>query len=166
MNEMITKAVQELTNIIGGRLSELKHELCAELGLSSYNKTKSPIAVFNHLASIIEKYLSFVPEQSFVYATLIHLRQSELLQWLLNISIYLGTIEKPDVLFPELERIFHYWNIHSREQTLIQFYQSIPYDHSLNNRDRAQIQAMIQYQQNIIATGFNVSISNRKSPYF
>ncbi|CAF4183220.1 unnamed protein product, partial [Rotaria magnacalcarata] len=110
------------------RLSKLKQEMRDELELSTYNKKKSPIAVFNHLASAVEKYLSFIPEQTFTYATLIHLRQNELLQWLLNISIYLGSIQKPETFVAELQRILGHQNHHARQQILTQFYQSLPSD--------------------------------------
>lgn len=157
---MQTKAVEELTSAIIGRLSELKQEVHGELGLSSYNKKKSPIAVFNHLTSIVEKYLSFIPEQSFVYVTLIHLRQNELLQSLLNISIYLGTIEAPGAFIAELERICHPQSAHLRLQILLHFYQSLPYDPNITEMDYNRLQAMIQQQQNVVTALQNVSCFN------
>jgi hypothetical protein len=157
---MQTKAVEELTSAIIGRLSELKQEVHGELGLSSYNKKKSPIAVFNHLTSIVEKYLSFIPEQSFVYVTLIHLRQNELLQSLLNISIYLGTIEAPGAFIAELERICHPQSAHLRLQILLHFYQSLPYDPNITEMDYRRLQAMIQQQQNVVTALQNVSCFN------
>lgn len=157
---MQTKAVEELTSTVLGRLSELKQEVRDELGLSSYNKKKSPIAVFNHLISIVEKYLSFAPEQSYVYVTLIHLRQNELLQSLLNISIYLGTIETPDVFIAELERICHPQSAHLRLQILLHFYQSLPYNPNITAMEYGRLQAMIQQQHNVVTALQNVSCFN------
>jgi hypothetical protein len=157
---MKTKAMEELTGTIIERLSALKQEVHGELGLSSYNKKKSPIAVFNHLTSIVEKYLSFIPEQSFLYTTLIQLRQDELLQSLLNISIYLGTIETPDVFIAKLEPFFRPQNDHSREQFLMQYYQSLPFDPNISAMEYGRIQAMIQQQQNALIARQNVSCFN------
>jgi hypothetical protein len=157
---MQTKALEELTSTIVERLSELKQEVQGEVGLSSYNKKKSPIAVFNHLTSIVEKYLPFISEQPFVYATLIHLRQNELLQWLFNISIYLGTIETPDMFIVELQKIFHYQDGYVRQQIMMQFYQSLSYNPNINEMEYRRIQAMIQHQQNVLMSSQNVSCVN------
>ncbi|CAF1112321.1 unnamed protein product [Rotaria sordida] len=119
ISEMQTKAVEDLISTIAARLSDFRQEMHGELGPSSYNKKKSPIAVFNHLASIIEKYLLFIPEQSLAYYTLIQLRQNELLQWLLNISIYLGSFERPDLFAVELDKICRHQSDHLRLQTLM-----------------------------------------------
>ncbi|CAF4753864.1 unnamed protein product [Rotaria socialis] len=153
IKEIQTAAVEELTSTIEERLSELKQEMRDELELSAYNKKKSPIAVFNHLASTVEKYLSFIPEQTFTYATLIHLRQNELLQWLLNISIYLGSIQKPETFIAELQRILGHQNHHERQQILTQFYQSLPSDPDISERDHQRLEAMIQQQQNRLTYG-------------
>ncbi len=163
---MQTKAVEVLTSTIIERLSELKQEMSRELGLSSYNKKKSPIAVFNYLTSIVEKYLSFIPEQSFVYVTLIHLRQNELLQSLLNISIYLATIQTPGVFIPELEKICHPQSTQLRLQILMNFYQSLPFDPNITEMDYRRLQAMIQQQHNVATVLQNVSCFNRKGSNF
>ena len=156
---MQTKAVELLISSTMERLSQLKQEVSDELGLSSYNKRKSPIAVFNYLVTIVEKYLSFVPEQSFLYVTLIHLRQNELLQWLLNISIYLGTIDTPDVFISELQKIFLHQNIHLRQQNLAQFHYSLQFNPNIQGMDYLRLQTMIQQQQNIQPPLQNVSCS-------
>jgi hypothetical protein len=140
----------------------LKEQVRGELGLSSYNKKKSPIAVFNHLISIVEKYLSFIPEQSFVYVTLIQLRQNELLQCLLNISIYLGTIETPDMFNVELERIFRHQSNHVRQQNMIQFHQSLRFHPNISGMHYSQLQAILQQQQNVLIAWQNVSCFNWK----
>ncbi|CAF4615042.1 unnamed protein product [Rotaria magnacalcarata] len=157
IKEIQTAAVEELISTIEERLSKLKQEMRDELELSTYNKKKSPIAVFNHLASAVEKYLSFIPEQTFTYATLIHLRQNELLQWLLNISIYLGSIQKPETFVAELQRILGHQNHHARQQILTQFYQSLPSDPDISERDHQRLDAMIQQQQNYSTYGQYVS---------
>jgi hypothetical protein len=128
-----------------------------ELELSSFNKKKSPIAVFNHLTSMIEKYLFFMPEQSFAYITLANLRQNNLFQWLLNISIYLGTIETPDEFIAQLERITREQNNQLRQQLFMHFLPRLQSDTDMSEMDHARIQAMIQQQQNILIASQNVS---------
>ena len=104
--------------------------------------------MFNHLTSIVQKYLPFLFEQPFLYATLIHLRQNELLQWLFNVTIYLGSMETPNEFLTELQKLFHHQNVHQRQQIMMEFYQSIPYDPNINPVEYGRIREMIQYQQN------------------
>lgn len=162
---MQEKAVEALASTIEERLSELKQEMHGELVLSTYKKKKSPIAVFNHLASIVEKYLSFIPEQTFAYTTLIHLRQDELLQWLLNISIYLGDIQRPETFITELQRILGHENYYERQQLMMQFYQSLPFISDISERDHQRLQNMIQQQQNYWTIEQNVSHCIRKDSF-
>lgn len=150
IQEMQVAAVGKLTSTTEERLSELKQKMRDELGLSTYNKKKSPIAVFNHLASTVEKYLSFIPEQTLVYATLIHLRQNELLQLLLNISIYLGSIQKPETFIDELLKIIRTQNEGTRQHTMTEFYRSLPSDPNISERDYQRLQTMVQHQNYLI----------------
>ncbi|CAF1079827.1 unnamed protein product [Rotaria sordida] len=163
ISEMQTKAVEDLISTIAARLSDFRQEMHGELGPSSYNKKKSPIAVFNHLASIIEKYPLFIPEQSLAYYTLIQLRQNELLQWLLNISIYLGSFERPDLFAVELDKICRHQSDHLRLQTLMMFYQSLPSDPNISQMDYGRLQTMIQQQYNHLTIGHNSTPMNTSS---
>ncbi|CAF0785186.1 unnamed protein product, partial [Didymodactylos carnosus] len=95
---------QQMMNVFQTRLSEMKQEMDNELELLSYTK-KSPIAVFNHLCSVVEKHLT-VPEQKTVRAILVKIGNDSLLQCLLNLSIYLGTIDKPDRFITELQKLY------------------------------------------------------------
>ena len=153
MKEMQTKALKELTGAIIERLSELKEEMHNEINLSSYSRKKSPIAVFNHLTLIVEKCLPFVSEQPFVYAALIHLRQNELLQWLFNLSIYSGAIPTSAEFLTDLQKIFHSQDASMRQQMMMYFYQSLPYDPHINPMEYARIKAMIQQQHNYSECG-------------
>ncbi|CAF3623985.1 unnamed protein product [Rotaria sp. Silwood1] len=163
ISEMQTKAVEDLTSTIAARLSDFRQEIHGELGPSSYNKKKSPIAVFIHLASIVEKYLSFIPEQSLAYYTLIQLRQNELLQWLLNISIYLGGFERPDLFAVELDKICRHQSDHLRLQTLMMLYQSLPSNPNISQMDYGRLQTMIQQQYNQLTIGYNPTPMNNSS---
>lgn len=150
---MHTKALKDLTETTIERLSQLKEEMHNEFHLSSYNKKKSPIALFNHLTSIVERCLPFVSEQPFVYSTLIHLRENELLQWLFNLCIYLGAQQTSTELLNELQQLFHSQDLPMRQQMMMNFYQSLPYDPHFNPVEYTRIQAMIQHQQNYSING-------------
>ena len=118
------------------RLSELKQEVRGELGLSSYNKKKISYSFiqssnFRLSKNIFHLYLNNQCSMS----RLTHFRQNELLQWLLNTSIYLGTIETPDVFMLNSKRVCHQQSTQLRLQILLQFYQQLPYDFK-HKRDR------------------------------
>lgn len=84
---------------------------------------------------------------------MIHLRQNELLQWLFNLSIYLGTIQNPAQFLTDLQRIFHSQDAFMRQQIMIDFYESLPYDRHINPTEYVRIQTMIQHQQNYSKSG-------------
>ncbi|CAF0986825.1 unnamed protein product [Adineta steineri] len=102
---VIEKAFIGLLEDVRTNLNKIKEEINAEQQLSCYTKKKTPIAVFNHLTSIIEKYFHWLPHQSATYAALVLLRENELLRFLLNLSIYLGTIEDTETLRIELKKL-------------------------------------------------------------
>ena len=159
---MQRKAVEDLTNEVLERLAQLQVEVKNGIELSSYNKRKSPVAVFNHLISIVEKYLSFIPEQSFLYLTLVQFRQNEVLQCLLNISIYLGTIETSALLSTEVKNIFSSQNNSKRQQQMTEFHELIRTHPNIGGVDVRQLQALIGHQQSVLATWQNVSCFHRK----
>ena len=95
---------QQMTSLFQNKLWEIKQEMNNELEQSAY-ATKSTIAIFDHLTSIVENYLT-VPEQKTVRDTLVKIRNDELLRCLLNISIYMGTLERPEKFLSELQQIY------------------------------------------------------------
>ncbi|CAF1313722.1 unnamed protein product, partial [Adineta ricciae] len=153
--EMHRKATENLTNDVLERLAQLQAEVKDAMKLSSYNKRKSPVAVFNHLISIVEKYLSFIPEQSFLYLTLVQFRQNEVLQCLLNISIYLGTIETSTLLSTEVKNIFSNQSNSTRQQHMTEFHELIRTRPNISGVDARQLQALIGHQQSVLATWQN-----------
>ncbi|CAM4933155.1 unnamed protein product [Rotaria socialis] len=95
---------QQMISLFQTKLWEIKQEVENELELSAY-ATKSPVAVIDHLSSIVEKYLT-VPEQKNILDIMIKIRNDELLRCLLNVSIYLGTIDKPDKFLADLQKLY------------------------------------------------------------
>lgn len=95
-------ALRYIIAAVDAQLREIQSEVRSEMELSSYTN-KSPIAVFDHLVSVVEKHLTVVQQKS-VQDTLIKIRNDELLRCLLNISIYLGTLDKPEQFSAELQK--------------------------------------------------------------
>jgi hypothetical protein len=91
---------------IEARLWDIQQEVQNELELSSYTN-KSPVVVFDRLISVVEKHLT-IPQQKSVRDILIKMRNDELLRCLLNVSIYLGTIDKPDKFIAELQKLYQH----------------------------------------------------------
>ncbi|CAF3761406.1 unnamed protein product [Adineta steineri] len=129
------------------RLNEFKEKMQDEMEFSSFNKKKTPTAVFNYLTSIVENYLDFIPQQTTLYATLVQFRENELLRCLLNISIYLGTIEKPEVFIAELKKLLNYQEKIPLTQTTMPMQSRSILNEIFSKKDRKKMQAMIQQQQ-------------------
>ena len=92
--QFVEVARDKLIETIRARLTEFQTKMSDELQLSAFNKKKTPTAVLTYLTSIVTQYMECVPEQSTLYVILTQIRDNELIQCLLNLSIYLGTIEK------------------------------------------------------------------------
>lgn len=127
------------------RLAELKVIMEKELEVSTFNKKKTPMAVFNYLVSILEKNFDFISEQPLLYAALLQIRDDELLQCLLNISIYLGTIDKPETFIADLKRIYtHHDTIISTRQFMLQ--QLSAFYESMNKKDHRKMRQLLEHQ--------------------
>lgn len=98
LDQVVTKTEENLTKI--------REQISTEQQLSSFTKRMSPAAVFNHLLSVVEKYFHILPYQSLTYGTLLLLKNNDLLQCLLNLSIFLGTIEEPEALKEQLKKFY------------------------------------------------------------
>ena len=97
---------RQMINLFQTKLTEIVQKVDDELESSSYT-TKSPIVVFDHLASIVEQYL-IVPEQKTVHDILMKIRNNELLRCLFNVIIYLGKTDNADKLIAELQSLCRY----------------------------------------------------------
>lgn len=95
---------QQMISLFQNKLWEIKQEMNHELEQSAY-ATKSTVAIFDHLTSIVEKHLT-VPEQKSVRDILLKIRHDELLRCLFNISIFMGTIDRPEKYFDDLQKIY------------------------------------------------------------
>ncbi|CAF4504281.1 unnamed protein product [Rotaria sp. Silwood2] len=138
---------KDLIEDVHAHLAEFKEKMQDELELSSFNKKRTPTAVFNYLISIVDKYLNFIPEQSIVFAILTQLRDDELLQCLFNISIYLGTIDKPEIFIAELKKLYgHQEKILPTRETMMMQQLSIMTE-TMSKKDRRIVNRMIQQQQ-------------------
>jgi hypothetical protein len=141
-------ALQELAKDANTRLAELKEKMGDEMELSSFNKKKTPLAVFNYLTTLVDKYLDFIPQQPVLYAALIQLRDNELIRCLFNVSIYLGTIEKPEVIIAELKKLYGYQESmpqHAKETMMQQ--QLLISNDKISQKDRRKLNAMMQQKQ-------------------
>jgi hypothetical protein len=143
MQEMKEKSEEELMKQVRTRVSELKDEMQNVEHFSSYNQKKTPTAVFNYLASIVEKFLDIVPQQPILYAILVQLREDELLRCLFNISIYLGTIDKPEVFIAELKELYE----RQEKNPQITMQQLSILNGNFSKKDLKKMNAMIQQQQ-------------------
>ncbi|CAF1642134.1 unnamed protein product, partial [Adineta ricciae] len=151
---------KELIEVIRARLNEFKDKMRDELELSLFNKKKTPTAVFNHLTTLVHKHLDFLPQQPAVYAALTQLRDDELLRCLFNVSIYLGTIEKPETFIPELKKLL---GLQEGQQSLpgpmVILPPSVPQG-KMSRKDRNRMQAMAQQQQQLAAQKFDILSNN------
>jgi len=141
------KAQNELVEEVRARLNELKEEMRDAQELSSFNKKKTPTAVFNYLTSIIDKYLDVVPQQAALYAVLVQLRDDELLRCLLNVSIYLGTIEQPEVFIAELKQLYDRQERNQLTQVSSTTPQLPILSKKMSKKDLKKINAMNQQKQ-------------------
>jgi hypothetical protein len=93
-----------MQSLLDTKLWEIKQELSNELERSSYT-TKSTMAVFDHLLSVVEKHL-LVPEQKTIRNFLIKIRDDKLLRCLFDISICLGNTDEPEKLVMKLQKLY------------------------------------------------------------
>ncbi len=94
---------RRIINEVEKKLREIQQDVSSQLELSMYTN-KSSIAVFDHLVSVVDKYL-IVAQQKAVRDLLTKIRNDELLRCLLNISIYLGSMNKPEKLLVEFQKL-------------------------------------------------------------
>ncbi|CAF1395347.1 unnamed protein product [Rotaria sordida] len=147
MQQVQEESKQQIIEEVRAHLAELKEKMRDELELSSFNKKKTPTAVFNYLVSIVGKYLNFIPEQPQFYWILTQLRDDEMLRCLFNISIYLGTIEKPETFMPELQKLYgHQEKIPSSQDTMTTQQLSM-LNEKMSKKDRRKMKAMMEQQQ-------------------
>jgi hypothetical protein len=165
--QIIEQSQRELIEYIRTQLSELKEKMHDELELSSFTKKKTPTAVLNYLITIVEKYLDFIPQQPALYAVLVQLRDDELMRCLLNMSIYIGTIDKPEVFIDELKKLYVHQDGIPHTQATMTMQQLPVLNQNMSKKDRKKMQAMIQQQQlltsqpsQILLDGQNVSFSD------
>jgi hypothetical protein len=167
IQQLKEEAEQQIIAEAQARVNELKDEMRDAQGLSTFNNKKTPTAVFNYLTSIIDKYLDIIPQQPVLYAILVQLREDELLQCLFNVSIYLGTIDTPDVFIAELKQLYNHQGGNPQTQELMTMQQSSILAGPMSKKDRRKINTMIQKQQlqsqtqasNIELDGQNVSFA-------
>ena len=137
-------AREALIETIRARLDEFKTKMSDELQLSAFNKKKTPTAVLNYLTSIVTQYMECVPEQPALYVILTQIRDNELIRCLLNLSIYLGTIEKPEILAAELKRLFPRDTFpNGSGLSSEEFLQNL----NMSQKDRRKLRSMMQQQQ-------------------
>ena len=103
---MFQNALSEVEARTKENLRRIREQISTEQQLSSFTKRMNPCDVFNHLLSVVEKYFHILPHQSLTYGTLVLLKNDELLRCLLNLSIFLGTIEDPEALKEQLKRFY------------------------------------------------------------
>lgn len=118
-------AQKQMIDAVQAKLWEIQQEVRDQLDLSSYTN-KSPMAVFDHLVSVVEKHLT-VSQQKSVRDALVKIRNDELLRCLLNISIYLGTLDQPEKFVVELQKLNqNQGNKSSGGQNLVSSSPSVP----------------------------------------
>ncbi len=138
---------RKIITAVEAQLWEIQEEVRSELELSSYTN-KSPIAVFDHLVKVVEKHLT-ISEQKSVRDILVKIRNDELLRCLLNISIYLGTLDEPDQFIAELKKLNQNQTDRSEKQNSVSTTQS--------SKSKDNLERMQQSNSNMQ----NVSLSNR-----
>lgn len=145
-------AQKQIISVVEAQLWEIQQEVRGELELSSYTN-KSPMAVFDHLVSLVEKHLT-VSQQKSVRDTLIKIRNDELLRCLLNISIYLGTIDKPEKFMAELQKFNQNQGDNSRKENSMSTSQSLGSNKSTNSNNQKRVQQYMSNMQNVSYTEF------------
>lgn len=96
-------AVKCIIHEIESKLQEIKEDVTSHLDLSMYTN-KSPMAVFDHLLTMVDKHLN-IAQQKAVRDLLLKLRSDELLRCILNICIYLGSLKKPEKFVAEFQKL-------------------------------------------------------------
>lgn len=124
-------------------LEEMKEEMRDVDKFSKFNQKKTPLAVFSHLTSLVEKYFDIFPEQEVLYTILCQFREDELFQCLFNISIYLGTIDQPETFIAELKQIYANGPTNS-QMTMEDLLQS---GANLTKKEHRKINSMIEQKQ-------------------
>jgi hypothetical protein len=165
--QIIDQSQRELVENIRAQLNELKEKMHDTVELSSFTNKKTPTAVLNYLTTIVDKYFDFIPQQPALYAVLVQLRDDELMRCLLNMSIYIGTIDKPEVFIDELKKLYVHQDGIPHTQTTMTMQQLPVLNQKMSKKDRKKMQTMIQQQQlltsqppQILPDGENVSFSD------
>ncbi|CAF1258977.1 unnamed protein product [Adineta steineri] len=141
-----TDAQKQIIRTVETRLWEIQREVSSELNLSAYID-KLPIAVFDHLVSIVDKHLT-VTQQKLVRDTLMDIRDNELLRCLLNISIYLGTIDQPEEFIAELKKLNQHQKKESEKQDSTALSSSHVTTKSMNSKNQRKEQQHMADIQN------------------
>ncbi|CAF1279749.1 unnamed protein product [Adineta steineri] len=141
-----TDAQKQIIRTVETRLWEIQREVSSELNLSAYID-KLPIAVFDHLVSIVDKHLT-VTQQKLVRDTLMDIRDNELLRCLLNISIYLGTIDQPEEFIAELKKLIQHQKKESERQDSTALSSSHVTTKSMNSKNQRKEQQYMDDIQN------------------
>lgn len=145
--EVKDQVYKELVEEVRKRLNEMKEEMRDTEQFASFNKKKTPTAVLNHLTTIVDKYLDILPEQPTIYGILIQIRDNDLLRCLLNISIYMGTLDKPEEFINELKQLYQEQGKNPQSQTTLTTQQLPILNTKLSKKDRRKMAAMMQQQQ-------------------
>ncbi|UJR37109.1 hypothetical protein I4U23_029813 [Adineta vaga] len=143
---------QVLIEDIRVHLTELRDKMRDELELSAFNKKNTPTALFNYLISIVHNYLDFIPQQPAVRKALTQLRDNELIRCLFNVSIYLGTLDKPETFIPELKKLYGYQDGIVHPQTITLMEQLPLSNKKMSKKERKKMEAMLQQQQQKLAS--------------
>jgi hypothetical protein len=138
---------KQIIDAVEAKLWEIQHEVHSELELSSY-ANKSPIAVFDHLVSVVEEHLT-VSQQKSVRDTLMKIRNDELLRCLLNVSIYLGTIDKPEKFIAELQKFNQNQGDKTGRQNSVSTSHSLESTKSMDNNNQKRMQQYMSNMQNV-----------------
>ncbi len=118
----------------------------------------------------MNKYFDFIPQQPVLYAILTQLRENELLKCLLNVTIYLGTINQPELYIAELKKLYNVQddNPYTREQTIVQA--NLILNATGRKKDRRKINSLYRRQQlrlqsqasNLMLSEQNVSFATHR----
>jgi hypothetical protein len=139
---------RRIINEVEKKLREIQLDVSSQLEPSSYTN-KSPIAVFDHLATVIDKYL-IVAQQKAIRDLLTKIRNDELLRCLLSISIYLGSMDKPEKLLVEFQKLTQSQtsrNENSKSASAV--HQSANSNQSLNNNSQQMNSQNVSNAQNV-----------------
>lgn len=148
---------RRIINEVEKKLREIQQDISSQLELSMYTN-KSPIAVFDHLVSVVDKHL-IVAQQKAIRDLLTKIRNDELLRCLLNISIYLGSMDKPEKLLVEFQKLTQSQTNQNENSTSVSLlYQPANLNKSLNNNQRINPQS-ISNVQNLSSTIYERKLS-------